>query len=59
MRNCVIGIDGGRNRWFDKVVSVLVEISGWVGIMGEYFLVDVLIFSIVVEYVLDKFVDEF
>lgn len=58
VRNCATGIDGGRNRWFDKAVSVLVETSGRAGIMGEHSPVDALIPSIVVEYVLDKPVDE-
>ncbi|OWZ78816.1 carnitine acetyltransferase [Cryptococcus neoformans Bt85] len=57
VRNCATGIDGGRNRWFDKAVSVLVETNGRAGIMGEHSPVDALIPSIVVEYVLDKPVD--
>lgn len=57
VRNCATGIDGGRNRWFDKAVSVLVETNGRAGIMGEHSPVDALIPSIAVEYVLDKPVD--
>lgn len=58
VRNCATGLEGGRNRWFDKAVSVLVETNGRAGIMGEHSPVDALIPSIVVEYVLDKPIDE-
>ena len=58
IRNCASGIEGGRNRWFDKAVSIVVETNGRSGIMGEHSPVDALIPSIVVDYVLAKPVNE-
>ncbi|OCF34330.1 carnitine acetyltransferase [Kwoniella heveanensis BCC8398] len=58
VRNTATGIHGGRNRWFDKAVSVMVENNGRAGIMGEHSPVDALIPSIVAEYVLAVPVDE-
>ncbi|WWC92892.1 uncharacterized protein L201_007854 [Kwoniella dendrophila CBS 6074] len=58
IRNTASGIDGARNRWFDKAVSVMVEANGRAGIMGEHSPVDALIPSIVGEYVLATPVDE-
>ncbi|WVQ84423.1 hypothetical protein IAT38_006575 [Cryptococcus sp. DSM 104549] len=58
LRNSATGIYGGRNRWFDKAVSVQVETNGRAGIMGEHSPVDALIPSIVTEYVLAEPVDD-
>nr|XP_019043447.1 carnitine acetyltransferase [Kwoniella bestiolae CBS 10118]OCF22377.1 carnitine acetyltransferase [Kwoniella bestiolae CBS 10118] len=58
VRNTASGIDGARNRWFDKAVSVMVETNGRAGIMGEHSPVDALIPSIVGEYVLASPVDQ-
>jgi carnitine O-acetyltransferase len=58
IRNVATGIDGGRNRWFDKAISVTIENTGRGGIMGEHSPVDALIPSIAVEYVLGEPVDE-
>nr|XP_019003669.1 carnitine acetyltransferase [Kwoniella mangroviensis CBS 8507]OCF67130.1 carnitine acetyltransferase [Kwoniella mangroviensis CBS 8507] len=58
VRNTASGIDGARNRWFDKAVSVMMETNGRAGIMGEHSPVDALIPSIVGEYVLASPVDQ-
>ncbi|WVR07972.1 hypothetical protein IAU60_005015 [Kwoniella sp. DSM 27419] len=54
VRNTASGIDGARNRWFDKAISVMVETNGRAGIMGEHSPVDALIPSIATEYVLGE-----
>ncbi|WWD20394.1 hypothetical protein CI109_104870 [Kwoniella shandongensis] len=58
VRNSASGIEGGRNRWFDKAISLLVETNGRTGLMGEHSPVDALIPSIATEYVLGEPVDE-
>ncbi|KAL7423876.1 hypothetical protein Q5752_001461 [Cryptotrichosporon argae] len=57
IRNAASGLWGGRNRWFDKAISVVVETNGRAGVMGEHSPVDALIPSIVVDYVLGEPVD--
>ncbi|RXK39702.1 carnitine acetyltransferase [Tremella mesenterica] len=58
LRNVATGVEGGRNRWFDKPISIPVETTGRAGIMGEHSPVDALIPSIAIEYVLGTPVDE-
>ncbi|ORY34657.1 Choline/Carnitine o-acyltransferase-domain-containing protein [Naematelia encephala] len=57
VRNSATGINGGRNRWFDKPMSVIVETTGRTSFSGEHSPVDALIPSFVIEYVLAKSVD--
>lgn len=40
----------GRNRWFDKGISLIVEPNGRAGMMGEHSPVDALVPSIVADY---------
>ncbi|KAK8849764.1 hypothetical protein IAR55_005100 [Kwoniella newhampshirensis] len=58
VRNSASGIDGGRNRWFDKAINVMLETNGRTGLMGEHSPVDALIPSVATEYVLGEPVDE-
>lgn len=58
MRNAQAGINGGRNRWFDKALTVIVENNGRAAVMGEHSPVDALIPSLVIDYALDVPVDD-
>lgn len=58
MRNAQAGINGGRNRWFDKAITVVVENNGRAAVMGEHSPVDALIPSFVVDYALETPVDQ-
>jgi carnitine O-acetyltransferase len=51
LRNGVGGIDGGRNRWYDKGVSIAVETNGRTSFSGEHSPIDALIPAITIEYV--------
>lgn len=57
MRNTGTGINGGRNRWYDKCLTIVVENNGRAGLMGEHSPVDALIPSFVVDYALEQPVD--
>lgn len=57
MRNAQAGIFGGRNRWFDKALTVIVENNGRAAVMGEHSPVDALIPSFVVDSALEVPVD--
>lgn len=57
MRNTGTGINGGRNRWYDKCLTIVVENNGRAGVMGEHSPVDALIPSFVVDYALEEPVD--
>lgn len=50
VQNCASGL-AGRNRWFDKALSVIVETNGRAGMMGEHSPCDALIPSVIVDYV--------
>ena len=57
LRNAQAGINGGRNRWFDKCLTIVVENNGRAAVMGEHSPVDALIPSLVIDYALDVPVD--
>lgn len=50
--NASVGSGHGRNRWWDKGISISVESNGRGGMLGEHSPVDALIPSIVCDYVL-------
>lgn len=50
--NASVGAGNGRNRWWDKGISISVESNGRGGMLGEHSPVDALIPSIVCDYVL-------
>lgn len=52
IQNSCSGAGTGRNRWWDKAVSIHVESNGRAGMVGEHSPCDALIPSIVAEYVL-------
>ncbi len=56
VRNASGGING-RNRWYDKALTVMVETNGRAGMMGEHSPCDALIPSIVVDFALGEDVD--
>jgi carnitine O-acetyltransferase len=51
MRNCAAGISGGRNRWLDKSIGLIVETNGRAGLAGEHSPIDALIPNIMMEYI--------
>lgn len=57
VRNAATGINGGRNRWFDKAISVMVETNGRASLMGEHSPADALIPSYVVDHAVSIPVD--
>ena len=57
LRNVGTGIDGGRNRWYDKPITIPVETNGRSGISGEHSPVDALIPLLVCDYVISEPVD--
>nr|ODO04266.1 carnitine acetyltransferase [Cryptococcus depauperatus CBS 7855] len=58
IRNCATGIRGGRGRWWDKAIGLIVENNGRSGVSGEHSPADGLIPSIVAEYVLNEPIDQ-
>ncbi|GMK56581.1 hypothetical protein CspeluHIS016_0304210 [Cutaneotrichosporon spelunceum] len=58
IRNAFTGINGGRNRWYDKCLTIVVENSGRAAVMGEHSPIDALIPSFVIDYALEEAVDE-
>ncbi|KAL1412564.1 hypothetical protein Q8F55_000311 [Vanrija albida] len=58
MHNTQGGLFGGRNRWFDKPLSILVENNGRAAVMGEHSPVDALLPSMIVDYALAEPVDD-
>lgn len=58
IRNACAAGGQGRNRWWDKGVSVHVESNGRAGMVGEHSPCDALIPSIVADYVLAENVSE-
>lgn len=55
--NSCSGGGSGKNRWWDKGVSIHVESNGRAGMVGEHSPCDALIPSIVCEYVLAEGID--
>lgn len=51
MRNCASGINGARNRWLDKSISLVMETNGRAGLCGEHSPIDALIPSNVMAFV--------
>jgi len=49
-RNASCGLDGGRNRWLDKAISVMVETNGRTSLLGEHSPVDAIVPSNIVNY---------
>jgi len=49
-RNAACGLDGGRNRWLDKAISVMVETHGRTSLLGEHSPVDAIVPSNIVNY---------
>ena len=58
MRNSAAGLNGCRNRWLDKSISLVVETNGRAGVCGEHSPIDALIPSIVMNYVAAAPVDK-
>jgi carnitine O-acetyltransferase len=56
VQNCASG-HAGRNRWFDKALSIVIETDGRAGMMGEHSPCDALIPSVIVDYVVAEPVD--
>lgn len=52
LHNAASGIQGGRNRWYDKAISIMLETSGRTSLLGEHSPVDALIPSYVVDHAL-------
>jgi hypothetical protein len=57
LHNIRSSIDG-RNRWFDKAITLIVESNSRAGAMGEHSPCDALVPSIVMEYALVQPIDE-
>jgi carnitine O-acetyltransferase len=49
-RNASCGLDGGRNRWLDKAISVMIETNGRTSLLGEHSPVDAIVPSNIVNY---------
>ena len=49
--------NNGRNRWFDKALSLIVESNSRAGLMGEHSPCDALLPSIVADYALVQTID--
>jgi carnitine O-acetyltransferase len=48
--NASCGLDGGRNRWLDKAISVMIETNGRTSLLGEHSPVDAIVPSNIVNY---------
>lgn len=57
LRNSFTGIQGGRNRWYDKIMSLVVETNGRTGYMGEHSAAEATFPGKATEYVLAEPVD--
>ena len=51
-RNASCGLDGARNRWLDKAISVMIETNGRTSLLGEHSPVDAIVPSNIVNHVL-------
>lgn len=58
LHNAATGIQGGRNRWFDKAISIMLETSGRTSLLGEHSPVDALIPSYAVDFALSSSIDD-
>lgn len=58
LRNVGTGIHGGRNRWYDKPITIPIETNGRSGISGEHSPVDALIPLLICDYVISQPVGE-
>jgi carnitine O-acetyltransferase len=57
-RNASCGLDGGRNRWLDKAISIMVENNGRTSLLGEHSPVDAIVPSNAVNHVLATALDQ-
>ena len=49
-RNASCGLEGGRNRWLDKAISVMIETNGRTSLLGEHSPVDAIVPSNIVNH---------
>ena len=58
LHNAFVGIDGGRNRWYDKPTDLVVETNGRAGICGEHSATDAIYHAGAIDYIMQESVDE-